>query len=97
LELLTVESFEPHLNPTFALMLGEQAIDLTLTQITRPPVRPYPGIMRDPFSLYFLSASQEVLPQGSYAFVHGGLGELEICIVPVGREPQGIVYEAVFN
>jgi hypothetical protein len=97
LELLTVEAFEPHLNSTFSLTLGESKVDLALTQITRQPARPYPGMMREPFSLYFRSASQAVMPQGSYAFAHDGMGELEIFIVPVGREPEGIVYEAVFN
>jgi hypothetical protein len=97
LELLTCESFAPHLNTPFALKLGEETIDLALTEITKPPPRPYPGMVREAFSLFFRSASQAVLPQGTYVFVHDGMGELEIFIVPVGRELQGIVYEAAFN
>jgi hypothetical protein len=97
LELLTFESFSPHLNTAFALQLGEATVDLTLTEAIKQPLRPFPGMVREPFSLYFRSASQDVLPQGTYAFVHDGMGQLEICIVPIGREPQGIVYEAVFN
>ena len=97
MQLLTFESFAPHLNSNFSLKLGESSVDLTLTQATKQPLRPYPGMMREPFSLYFRSASQVVLPQRIYPFDHDGMGRLEIFIVPVAREPQGIVYEAVFN
>jgi hypothetical protein len=97
LELLTFESFAPHLNSTFTLELGESTADLTLTQIIKQPLRPYAGMMREPFSLYFRSVSQAVLPQGTYAFVHDAMGRLEISMAPVGREAQGIVYEAAFN
>ncbi len=95
--LLTFESFSPHVNSTFALGLGESGMDLTLTRATRQPVRPYPGMVREPFSLIFRSGSPVVLPQRIYPFTHAELGRLEIFIVPVAREPQGIVYEAVFN
>jgi len=97
LQLLTFESFAPHLNSTFSLKLGESTVDLTLTQATKTPLRPYPGMMREPFSLYFRSGSQVVLPQRMYPFEHDGMGRLDIFIVPVAREPQGILYEALFN
>jgi hypothetical protein len=97
LQLLTFESFSPHLNSTFSLKLGESTVDLTLTQATKQPLRPYPGMMREPFALYFRSDSQVVLPQRIYPCEHDGMGKLEIFIVPVARDPQGIVYEAVFN
>ncbi|HXQ16188.1 MAG TPA: hypothetical protein VN814_16335 [Caulobacteraceae bacterium] len=97
MQLLTFESFAPHLNSTFSLKLGESTVDLTLTQATKQPLRPYPGMMREPFSLYFRSGSQVVLPQRIYPLEHDGMGKLDIFIVPVAREPQGIIYEAVFN
>ena len=97
MQILTYESFASHLNSTFALQLGESTIDLTLTQATKQPLRPYPGMMREPFSLHFRSASPVVLPQRIYPFAHDAMGRLEIFIVPIAREAQGIVYEAVFN
>ena len=97
MQLLTFESFTSHLNSTFALKLGESSLDLTLTQATKQPVRPYLGMMREPFSLYFRSGSQVVLPQRIYPLAHDAMGRLEVFIVPVAREPEGIVYEAVFN
>jgi hypothetical protein len=94
---LQFESFAPHLNSTFALQLGESTVDLTLTQATKAPAKVYPGMMREPFSLLFRSSSPIVLPQRVYPFRHPAMGRLDIFIVPVAREPQGVVYQAVYN
>jgi hypothetical protein len=96
-QVLTYESFSPHLNSTFALALGESGVDLTLTEATRQPARPFPGMIREPFSLIFRSTSQVVLPQRIYPFRHGAMGRFEMFIVPIARDPAGIVYQAVFN
>jgi hypothetical protein len=95
--MLTYESFTPHVNSTFALALGESAIDLTLTQATRQPALPFPGMVREPFSLIFRSGSPVVLPQRTYPLKHAELGKLDIFIVPIARDAQGIVYQALFN
>jgi hypothetical protein len=95
--MLTVESFNPHVNSTFHLGLGESGVDLTLTEAKKQAVFPYPGMMREPFSLIFRSGSPVVLPQRIYPFTHAQMGRLDIFIVPVARDAQGIVYQAVFN
>jgi hypothetical protein len=97
LQLLTFETFTPHLNTTFALKLGESSVDLTLTAADKKQFRPFRGMVREPFSLYFRSASQVVLPQRIYPFVHDAMGRFDLFIVPIAREPEGIVYEAVFG
>lgn len=94
---LTFESFSPHLNSIFALGVGESMVEMTLTQATKQPVHPFPGMMREPFSLIFRSGNQVVLPQRLYPFKHDAMGKLDIFIVPIGRDPQGVVYQAVFN
>ena len=94
---LTYESFSSHVNSTFALSLGESGVDLTLTEAVRQPIHPYPGMMREPFSLIFRSTSPVVLPQRIYPFRHAAMGKSDMFIVPIGREPAGIVYQAVFN
>jgi hypothetical protein len=95
--MLTFESFSPHLNSTFELGLGESGMELTLAQATKQPVQAFPGMMREPFSLIFRSGSPVVLPQRIYPFRHTEMGKLDIFIVPVARDAQGIVYQAVFN
>jgi hypothetical protein len=94
---LTAESFSPHVNSTFVLVIGEGGMDLTLTELSRQPIRPFPGMIREPFSLIFRSASQVVLPQRIYPFRHAAMGRLELFIVPIGRDAAGVVYQAVFN
>jgi hypothetical protein len=96
-QVLTFETFGPHLNSTFPLALGESGVDLTLTEATHKPARPFPGMLREPFSLIFRSSSPVVLPQRIYPFRHETMGKFEMFIVPIARDPAGIVYQAVFN
>lgn len=55
-----------------------------------------PGI-RPPFSLVFLAQEAAVLPQRLYRLEHDRLGELEIFLVPVAKDGQGVSYQATFN
>lgn len=96
-QLLHYEDFGPHVNSTFALQLGGTSMDLALAEATRQVVRPFPGMMREPFSLIFRSSSQIVLPQRMYVLKHPAMGSVDIFLVPVGRDPRGIVYQAVYN
>jgi hypothetical protein len=38
-----------------------------------------------------------LLPQKTYPFTNPGMGKLSIFIVPIAREKDGVIYEAVFN
>ena len=96
-QLLHYENFGPHVNSTFALKLGETTVDLALTEATRQVVRPFPGMMRQPFSLIFRSTSQVVLPQRMYALKHAAMGTIDIFLVPIGRDVHGVVYQAIYN
>lgn len=49
------------------------------------------------FSILFCGPDGQVLPQRIYRLRHADLGTLELFLVPVGRDPQGVLYEAVFN
>ena len=76
---------------TFRIVLDDEAVDATLTSVTRPS-----GEGRSGFSLTFL-APGEVLPQRIYVFDHDDLGLLELFVVPIGRDERGVTYEAIFN
>ena len=97
MKFLNFEFFSPHINSSFAVDLGEASVELTLTKAQKLPVHPFPGMMREPFSLIFRSSMPVVLPQRIYPFKHDALGNLGIFIVPIARDPQGIVYQALFN
>ena len=38
-----------------------------------------------------------VLPQRIYRLEHNGLGELDIFLVPIGKDADGVSYQAMFN
>lgn len=97
MQLLQFETFAPRANEVFSLELGESNIDMRLVRVAKLRPHSYPGMRRDPFSLIFKCAMQTILPQRIYPFKNDVLGTLSLFIVPRGREPDGIVYEAVFN
>ena len=91
------EGFVPYINETFAVGLGASTVEMTLVQATKWQPRDWEGLRKEPFALLFKCANPVILPQRVYPFVKSGFGKMEIFIVPVGREKDGIVYQAVFN
>ncbi len=94
---MSYEFFAGHLRETFALSLGESSVDVTLVEARRKPPRVVAGLRAEPFVLMFKSQSHVVLPQKMYPFKVKGSEALNIFIVPVGRDRDGVLYEAVFN
>jgi hypothetical protein len=93
-EQLTKEAFEENLNTKFRILLPEfQTAELELTEVLE--TMSTPG--QQQFSIFFRSPPQYLLSQGTYRMEHEKLGELHIFIVPVGREQDAFLYEAVFN
>ena len=98
MQTLSYEAFAGHLRETFSLSVGEATMDITLVQAERKRPRVVAaGIRADPFNLYFKSQSQVILPQMLYPMSNAGMGKLNIFIVPIGRDKDGVLYEAVFN
>ncbi len=100
LEMLSVSVFVDCVGTRFRVHAAAdaQAWDLELTEATslgsaagRTPSN------RDPFSLIFRRALQPILPQQIYKFEHDRLGTLEMFIVPIGPDNQGMRYQAIFT
>ena len=91
------EGFAPYLNETFEVNLGASSVEMTLVQATKGKPRDWEGLRKEPFSLLFKCAKPVILPQRIYPFENSGFGKMDIFIVPVGRDRDGIVYQAVFN
>jgi hypothetical protein len=49
------------------------------------------------FSLFFHGPADLFVSQGIHKLKHSHLGELELFLVPVGRDKDGFQYEAAFN
>ena len=70
-----------------------KAFGLTLTNV----VEHVKTERQEVFSLFFHGPSNPFVPQGIHKLRHAHLGELELFLVPVGRDKDGFQYEAAFN
>lgn len=94
---LTLETFQPELGSTFAISFADARFDLELREAKALTFRDPKVQIRHPFSVLFVCPDKRVLEQGTYAIDHERLGRLEIFIVPVDADEDGVHYEAVFN
>ena len=95
MELLTLEHFAGSVNETFAAALNEGEVAFVLVEARPLPAKS--ATHRAPFSLLFRNSSAFLFPQQTYQMRHARLGELGIFLVPVARERDGFLYQAVFN
>ncbi|WP_211453039.1 DUF6916 family protein [Collimonas antrihumi] len=96
MDILTQEHFAARLNDTFVAP-DEGNAAFTLVEV-RPLAAPtLQGMLRSPFSLLFRNCSPILLTQKIYRMQHDAIGEVGIFLVPVARDNQGFLYQAVFN
>ena len=97
LESLTFGSFSDRVGEDFRVATGESAIGLVLVEATDLSRRDAPGPRRRPFSLIFRGPLRPLLAQRIWPLEHAALGRLEIFLVPIGPDAEGMRYEAIFN
>jgi len=101
-DLPTRDTFTQCLNDAFTIRVDDSTnVSVALIEVSPLPERS-PGTgdskpRREPFSLVFRGPKEPLLPQRIYRFEHGSLGDLDIFIVPIGPDDEGMRYEAVFN
>jgi hypothetical protein len=91
---LTKGMFQENLNTGFWLLpegLEPRALDLVEV------ANGYSTPKQEQFSLRFRGDRAEIFPQRIYTMKHDSIGEVELFLVPVGRDDSGTFYEAVFN
>ena len=95
---LVFEDFADRVGEVFVISEPNvPAIPLTLTEAEPLPARlTKPGI-RPPFSLVFLGKDPRVLMQRLYRLEHAEMGEMTIFLVPIGKDAEGVSYQATFN
>lgn len=96
MELLTLEHFAGCVNETFTAALEDMRIEFVLVEARPLPVR-IAHAQRAPFALLFRNTAAFLFPQQIYPMRHPRIGEVGIFIVPIAREREGFLYEAVFN
>lgn len=95
--IVTLDHFARCVGGGFEIDMGAGFLVLTLTEARPLPERGFAGMTRAPFSLLFRSESKVLLPQQIYRLNNATLGILDIFLVPVARDKDGIIYQAVFN
>ncbi len=108
--LLAHHTFTPLIGEHFRLAVNGTTIALRLAEVTPlPPLRRRNdagervaaadvAARSEPFSLLFTGPLTHPLPQRTYRLTHAAIAEpLDIFLVPVGRERDGFIYQAVFG
>lgn len=78
---------------------GGRSVQIELIQATEgdePGGAGPDGQERLQFSLIFRGPTTPVLPQHTYQITHAELGELELFLVALGPDAEGMRYEAAF-
>jgi hypothetical protein len=96
MDLLTLDHFSGCVNETFTAALNEGEIEFVLVE-ARAIEQRMANAMRAPFSLLFRNSALFLFPQQIYQMRHPKIGEVGIFLVPVAREREGFLYQALFN
>ncbi len=98
LDKLTREDFAKHLNQHFWLRSDAGEVQLELIEAAAFHASgTLPDGTRAPFSVVFRGPKEPALAQMTYQFEHQAMGSLELFMVPIGPDDQGMLYEVVFN
>ena len=100
LEWLTHDDFADRVGEEFSLTT-EVAPTVVLTLVetaegSQVGGRGPEGQERRQFSLVFRGPGAPVLAQATYGLAHADLGDLELFLVPIGPDGEGMRYEAAF-
>lgn len=91
----TLARFEPMVGSDFTLWLDDATALPARLVDARAGSGATPG-GRQPFSLTFEAPAEPALPQSIYRLEHPQQGAMDLFLVPIGRQPTGLQYEAVF-
>lgn len=94
----TLSLFESRINEPFRVRTDANATyPLTLVAATPLQVGGRPGPRRDPFQLRFFGPGPQPLTQRIHTVEDERLGTMDIFLVPIGRQGDGFLYQAIFN
>jgi hypothetical protein len=100
IEWLTHDDFAGRIGEQFEMRVPDGppvALELIeATQGSAPGGRGPQGQERRQFSLVFRGPATPVMPQGIYPLGHAELEGLELFLVPIGSDAEGMQYEAAF-
>jgi hypothetical protein len=94
----TEEDFKQHEGTKFRVLVESPApVELELTRVKSYNPQASEQMNMERFSLFFQGPDDVMLQQGTYPLEHPAMGELNLFVVPIGRDERGFQYEVVFN
>ncbi len=91
-ELPSRSAFAGCIGNTFRICASEdRAETVTLIEVKEGSSGP-----KEQFSVIFRGGQGDYLPQRIYPMEHEGLGRMDLFLVPIGPDDQGMLYQAVF-
>jgi hypothetical protein len=97
---LTYDDFADRVGERFDVAVTDgEALRMELVEVTESSEAGGPGPageQRRQFSLVFRGPAAPVLAQGSHRLTHDDLDDLELFLVPLGPDAEGMRYEAAF-
>ncbi|HEY4145795.1 DUF6916 family protein [Pinirhizobacter sp.] len=97
MQLLRLDQFAAHLNETFMVEIENVRSPFVLVEARPIQHHPVQGLVRSPFSLLFRHEAAVVFPQRIYTMSNNAMGEFGIFLVPIARDKDGFIYQALFN
>lgn len=96
---LTCADFAPHVGDSFTVSVGDSTLVLSLLEAVESGAAGGPGPegrTRQQFVVEFCGPLEPALEQGIVSLTHPVMGDLDLFLVPIGRTPEGLRYEAAF-
>lgn len=94
---MIIEDFRDHVGSVFTVTYPDIAPVLLTLDEAKPMTNYGQNAKREPFSLIFVGPGDVMLLQRIHRLKHDSMGELDIFLVPVGKNERGYLYQAVFN
>ena len=98
LDQLQADDFSKCLHQTFRLHVADgDPLEVELIQVSRATPADENPDRRQPFTLLFRGPAEVTLDQGIYKIENETLGDLELFVVTIGPDDEGMRHEVVFS
>ena len=95
---LTVVDFRQLVGTKFRVtVVAPEPLELELLKVQGYEPQENEGREMERYSLFFNGPGHMFLQQGTYPLEHPSMGEMQLFIVPIGRDERGFQYEVIFN
>lgn len=94
---IRAEDFEGFLNQTMVIHFSPgHAMDAELVEVEKLVL--YSSLERESFSIiYRTNGEKRAYQQGIYGITHPIMGQLDLFLVPIGPDQEGMLYQVIFS